>query len=457
MNLINGISEMMVWPVLALVFLGVGVYFTIRMGFAQFRYFPHALEILNGKYDHLAAEGEVSHKQALHTALAASIGTGNIAGVGTAIAVGGPGAVLWMWVSAFFGMIIHLISATLAVQYRKVAEDGTVRGGPMYYLEHGCKKKWLGVIYAVCALLATFGIGNLLQANSVAEPLEATMGIPKIVTGLVLGGFVWFVIVGGIRRVGWAASKLVPFMAMIYIAGGLGVVLLNYRAIPAAFLEIFHQAIHPTAAMGGFAGAAVVQTFQVGVIRGFFTHEAGLGSSAIAHATAKTDEPVRQGIVAMLGPCIDTILICTITALVVVMTGGWRTGLTGVELTAWAFQRGLPGVGEFVVTFGMVFFALTTAISWSYYGETALSYLGGSRLHSLYRWAYTLALPIGATLNLGLVWTLADLANGLMALPNLVGILGLSGVVRKLLKDYQARGKGVKKGDEGRSVVSEGY
>lgn len=453
MKIIAAVNELLVWPILALSCLGAGVYLSVRMGFVQLRLFRHAWAIAGGKYEDPEAAGELTHSQAFHTALAATLGTGSIAGVATAIALGGPGAVFWMWLSAFFGMVISLFSGTLAVRYRTVEADGRAHGGPMYFLENGLRRRWLGILFAGLTVLASLGIGNLLQASLVAEPLER-LGIPRLVSGSVLGILLFCLSAGGVRRIGRAASQLVPLMLILYIAGGLGVLLLNLREIPAAFLEIFRQAFHPTAAVGGFAGSAVLQTLQIGVVRGFTVHAAGLGSPAIADAAAKTGEPVRQGLAAMLRPCVDTVVICTITALVIVLTGGWQTGLSGVELAVWSFHSGLPGVGSYVVISGMVLFAFTTALAWSYFGGTALGYLAGSRMQSAYRWVYALAFPLGAALQLSGAWAVAELAYALMAVPNMVGVFALSGEVRALLCDYRNR---VKKPDEGKGVLSEGY
>lgn len=438
-NFFGRLSGIVWGPVLIILLVGTGIFITLRMKLIQVRFLKHAFELVSGKFDDPDEEGEITHFQALSAALSATIGTGNIAGVGTAIAVGGPGAVFWMWVTAFFGMATKYASCLLSLKYRRITDDGSVRGGPMYYLEYGLKSKVLATLFAAFAALATFGIGNMVQANSVAEPLESTFGIPKIVTGVFLGVLIWAVIVGGIKRIGQIASKIVPLMSAVYVVGAIAVLLLHYTDVPEAFMMIIRHAFRPTAAIGGFAGSVVLRTIQMGVARGIFSNEAGLGSSPIAHAAARTDEPVREGLVAMLEPLIDTLIICTMTALVIIVTGAWKSGLTGAELTARAFTRGLPGPGGFVVSFGIIFFAFSTAISWSYYGEQSITYLFGDWVIRPYRWVYALMFPVGAALKLSLVWAISDVANALMALPNLIGILGLSGVVVAATRDYIKR------------------
>ena len=434
------LSTTIVWgPVMIILLVGTGIYVTFRLGFIQLRRTWHAIELVSGKYDDDEEEGEITHFQALSAALSATIGTGNIAGVATAIAVGGPGAVFWMWVTALFGMATKYSSCLLALKYRDVDEGGTVFGGPMYYLDKGLKSKFLASAFAIFAAIASFGIGNMVQANSVAEPVQATFGIPKYMTGIILGVLIWIVIVGGIKRIGQVAGKIVPLMSLVYVIGAIWAIILNIENVPDSFRLIFVHAFSPTAAIGGFTGSVVLRTISKGVARGVFSNEAGLGSAPMAHAAAKTREPVREGLVAMLEPLIDTLIICTMTALVIISTGTWKTGLTGAELTARAFTRGLPGPGGFVVSFGIIFFAFSTAISWSYYGEQALTYLFGEGIAKYYRWFYALIFPVGAALKIDLVWAISDVANGLMALPNLIGILALSGLVVAETRSYFKR------------------
>lgn len=426
-----------VWgPITICMLVGTGILITVLVRAIQLRWFVYAWGLISGRYDNPEDEGEVTHFQALSAALSATIGTGNIAGVGTAIALGGPGAVFWMWVTAFFGMGLKYAECTLALKYRTIHEDGTVGAGPMYYLEHGLGQKWLGILFALFAAIASFGIGNMVQANSVAEPVLTYFGVPKIATGLIIGGLVFAVIVGGIKRIGKVASKLVPAMSIFYILGALWVILTNLGEVPGAFGVIFSDAFTGTAATGGFAGAAVAQAIRFGVARGVFSNEAGLGSAPIAHGAAQTKEPVREGLVAMLGPFIDTIMICTMTALVIVLTGAFTSGETGADLTAKAFNTGLPGWGGYIVAIGIIFFAFSTAVSWSYYGDRCIDYLFGDKMVMPYRVLYCILLPVGASVKLSTVWAISDIFNALMAWPNLVGLVLLSPVLIKLTKAY---------------------
>lgn len=435
-DLLNTLSGIVWGPVTIVLLVGTGILLTVLLRAIQVRHFIYAWHLISGKFDDPEEEGEITHFQALSAALSATIGTGNIAGVGTAIALGGPGAVFWMWVTAFFGMGLKYAECLLALKFRVIHEDGSVSAGPMYYLEHGLGQKWLAILFAFFAAIASFGIGNMVQANSVAEPVLTHFGIPKLITGIVIGVLVFTVIIGGIKRIGQVASRLVPFMAAFYILGALLVILQNIPAIPAAFALIFHDAFTGSAATGGFAGAAVAQAIRFGVARGVFSNEAGLGSAPIAHGAAQTHEPVREGLVAMLGPFIDTIVICTMTALVIILSGAYSEGLIGADLTARAFQIGLPGQGGYIVAFGIIIFAFSTAISWSYYGDRSVEYLFGPKMILPYRIIYCFILPVGATVELNMVWLISDIFNALMAWPNLIGLLFLSGVVIKSTKEY---------------------
>ena len=435
-QMLDTISGLVWGPITICMLVGTGILITVLVRVVQLRWFVYAWGLISGRYDNPDDEGEVTHFQALSAALSATIGTGNIAGVGTAIALGGPGAVFWMWVTAFFGMGLKFAECTLALRYRTIHEDGTVGAGPMYYLEHGLGQKWLGILFALFAAIASFGIGNMVQANSVAEPVLTYFGVPKIATGLIIGGLVFAVIVGGIKRIGKVASKLVPAMSVFYILGALWVILANIGQVPQALGLIFSDAFTGTAATGGFAGAAVAQAIRFGVARGVFSNEAGLGSAPIAHGAAQTKEPVREGLVAMLGPFIDTIMICTMTALVIVLTGAFTSGETGADLTAKAFNTGLPGWGGYIVAIGIIFFAFSTAVSWSYYGDRCIDYLFGEKMVTPYRVLYCILLPVGASVKLSTVWTISDIFNALMAWPNLVGLVCLSPVVIKLTKAY---------------------
>ncbi len=423
-------------PVTITLLVGSGIFMTLLVGMIQLRRFCYAWKLISGRYDNPQDQGEITHFQALSAALSATIGTGNIAGVGTAVALGGPGAVFWMWVTAVFGMALKYAECLLSLHFRTVHEDGSVSAGPMYYLERGLGCKWLGLSFAFFATVASFGIGNMAQANSVAEPLQSYFAIPKPVTGLVIAVLVFAVIVGGIRRIGGVASKLVPFMSLFYILGALLVIGRNLQWLPEALALIFRSSFSGSAAAGGFAGATLAQAIRFGVARGVFSNEAGLGSAPIAHGAAQTEEPVREGLVAMLGPFIDTIAICTMTALVILLTGANETGLSGAELTANAFNRGLPGQGGYIVAIGMAFFAFSTAISWSYYGDRSVEYLFGRRMVMPYRVLFCLLLPVGAAIELELVWAISDIFNALMAWPNLVGLLLLSPLVLRKTREY---------------------
>lgn len=436
LGLLERVSAIVWGPLTIILLVGTGVYITCIVRGIQIRRFLYAWRLISGKFDNPKDKGEVTHFQALSAALSATIGTGNIAGVGTAIALGGPGAVFWMWITAIFGMALKYAECLLSLNFRVIHPDGIVGAGPMYYLEKGLKWKWLGVLFALFASIASFGIGNMVQANSVAEPMQTYFGVPKIVTGLVIGLLVFAVIVGGIKRIGQVASCLVPFMAFFYVGGALVIIFMNFSAVPQALYLIFHDAFTGTAATGGFAGAAVAQVIRFGVARGVFSNESGLGSAPIAHGAAKTKEPVREGLVAMLGPCIDTIIICTMTALVIIMTGAYTSGETGADLTANAFNMGISGVGGFIVAIGIIFFAFSTAISWSYYGDRCIDYLFGQKMVIPYRIVYCTLLPVGAYVKLELVWNISDIFNALMAWPNLIGLVMLSPVVIKQTKSY---------------------
>lgn len=439
LNTVNGF----VWgPVTIVLLVGTGILIAVLTGVVQVRKFGYAWLIISGKFDNPDDKGEITHFQALSAALSATIGTGNIAGVGVAIAMGGPGAVFWMWVTAVFGMGLKYAECLLSLNFRTIHEDGTVGSGPMYYLEKGLGQKWLGVLFALFAAVASFGIGNMVQANSVAEPVLHSFGIPKLATGLVIGILVFLVIVGGIKRIGQVASKMVPFMCVFYVLGALWVILLNSGNIPAAIGMIFHDAFNGSAAAGGFAGATLAHVIQSGVARGLFSNEAGLGSAPIAHGAARTEEPVREGLVAMLGPFIDTIVVCTMTALVILTTNAHLQtdeagkALTGAVLTARAFNMGLPGPGDYIVSFGLIIFAFSTAISWSYYGDRCIDYLFGQKLVLPYRVLYCLLLPVGASITLKRVWIISDIFNALMAWPNLVGLICLSPFVVRTTREY---------------------
>ncbi len=449
------------WSMIALL-VGTGLYLTARLLFIQVRHLGHAIACVFGRYDQPGEDGDVSHFKALATALSATIGTGNIAGVATAIAAGGPGAVFWMWITALVGMATKFTSCTLAVRYRKIHDDGSASGGPMYFLRDGLHNKKLGAffgsMFALFGIIASFGIGNMVQANSVVgglgyllpESIQAggftlwegfNVSWMSLITGLTLSFLTGIVILGGIKRIANVAGVIVPFMCSFYVLGAVLILILNIGAIPEAFGLIFKYAFTPYAAGGGAAGIAIQQTIRFGVARGVFSNESGLGSAPIAHAAVKTNEPVREGTVAMLGPFIDTILICTMTALVILVTGSHLTDHDGGALTAHAFEKGLFGYGHYLVGIGLVFFAYSTLIAWSYYGGRCAKFLFGEKAIPIYRWIYIGVITIGAIGGLRVIWTIADIFNALMAIPNLIGLILLSGVVARETKKYCTRFK----------------
>ena len=428
-------------PLTLIALLGTGLYLTIRMGLIQVRGFGHAVGLISGKYSCRSDSGEVSHFQALSTALSATIGTGNIAGVATAITLGGPGALFWMWVTAFFGMATKFTECTLALKFREISPDGEVAGGPMYTLLHGLKMKRTAALFAIFALVASFGIGNMVQANSVMDGLGyifPELGEYKWLGGVLLATLVGMVILGGVKRIARVASAIVPFMAIIYVSAAL-IVLFNHASeIPSAFALIFDMALNPWSV----GGAAVGEAIRWGVARGLFSNEAGLGSSPMAHAAARTSEPVREGLVAMMEPFIDTLVICTLTGLVIVVTGTWQESsdsLMGAALTAHAFSSTIGDAGAMVVGIGLSLFAYSTIIAWSYYGDRSAFYLFGEKAVLPYRVVYTLLVVVGAAVPLKLVWNIADVTNILMALPNLLGLILLAGLVSRLKNDYFSR------------------
>ena len=443
MNLITDlISQLnsLVWgPAMLVLILGTGLFLMVGLRLMPIRRLGYGFRMLwQGRKGE--GEGDISPFNALMTSLSATIGTGNIAGVATAIFLGGPGALFWMWCTALVGMATKYAEAVLAVQFRETDEMGNHIGGPMFYIRNGLKSHWawLGTSFAIFGALAGFGIGNTVQANSVADALNAKTGMPHLVTGLCMAGLAALVLIGGIRRIAEVAGKLVPFMAITYVLAGLVVLVLNVDQIPTAIELILKHAFTPIAATGGFAGAAVWAAIRFGVARGIFSNEAGLGSAPIAHAAATTTSPVRQGSIAMLGTFIDTIIICTITGLVIVVSGAWTGGENGASLTAAAFESSLPGVGGHIVTLGITLFAFTTLLGWSFYGEKCVEYLFGVRSITPFRVLWIIAIPIGATFPLNFIWLLADTLNALMALPNLVALLLLSPLVFKLTREYFA-------------------
>ena len=548
-----GFLEGYVWswpekvPLLAAVLLGTGLLVTVRLAFVQIRGFKHAVDITRGVYDNPEDEGDLNHFQALTTALSATVGIGNIAGVAIAVRMGGPGALFWMWVTAFFGMALKYAECTLALKYRKINPDGSVSGGPMYYIEKGLGKRWRPVafLFASCAVISSFGGGCMNQSNTLATKLqnikvplmETEFGIPAVWSSLIFASLLALVIIGGIKRIGLVTSFLAPGMAVLYVGGALVILAINFTAVPAAFATIVKQAFLPDAMVGGAAGSLLL-TVMWGIRRGLFSNEAGQGSAPIAHATAKTKEPVREGLVASLEPFIDTLVICTMTGLVIVLSGAYRdkvertlplggitavpvaastdgelrdflrggtmigpsrvevldgrpqgatflhlnavvedvvmteddgsswngtitlapdgtvtagsetgkdpsvTGralLTGAELTAHSFSKELGDLGDLIVTLAVVLFAVSTGISWSYYGDRSTEYVFGSWAIPIYRWVFVAFFFLGGILPLKAVWTFGDVALGLMSFPNLIALVLLSGSVVAMTREYFSR------------------
>ncbi|HEY9035942.1 MAG TPA: sodium:alanine symporter family protein [Pseudomonadales bacterium] len=440
----------LVWgvPMLVLI-LGTGLYLTIGLKAFPMRHVPKAFVLLVKKPT-VNEKGDISSFQALMTSLAATIGTGNIAGVATAIALGGPGALFWMWMTAVVGMATKYAETVLAIQYREQDEAGNYCGGPMYYIRNGLGKnwRWLAAAFALFGMLAGFGIGNTVQANSVAHALNEAYGIDAYFNavsvpffemnvgfvGIVMLVLTAAVVLGGIRWIGAVAGKLVPFMALAYMAAGLLVLALNIERVPGIFSMVFEHAFTGTAAQGGFAGATVWLALQWGVARGIFSNEAGLGSAPIAHAAAKTDDAVSQGLIGMLGTFIDTLVVCSVTGLVILLSGLWSGDASGSALSAQAFDAGVPGLGKHVVALGISLFAFTTILGWCYYGERCTEYLFGLKAVLPFRVLWVIAVPVGTVMELNEVWLIADTLNALMAIPNIIALLLLSPVVFALTR-----------------------
>ena len=436
-ELISAINGIVWGPLMLVLILGTGLYLMYGLSFIPLRRIGYGFKLLwQGRQ--AKGEGDIAPFNALMTSLSATIGTGNIAGVATAIFLGGPGALFWMWCTALVGMATKYAEAVLAVKYREVDRNGLHIGGPMFYIKNGLKPHWgwLGTCFAVFGALAGFGIGNTIQANSVADVINSTFAVPHLVTGIIIAILAALVLVGGIKRIASVAGKLVPLMAVSYVISGLVILIINYESVPQAIVLIFSHAFTPVAATGGFAGAAVWAAIRFGVARGIFSNEAGLGSAPIAHAAASTNSPVQQGNIAMLGTFIDTIILCSITGLVIITTGAWTQGETGASLSSAAFELALPGVGSYIVTLGLSIFAFTTILGWSFYSEKCVEYLFGEGAIKSFRVLWIIAVPIGATASLDFIWLVADTLNALMAIPNLIALILLSPVVFKLTKDH---------------------
>jgi len=440
MDFLDVINSFVWGPPMMIILVGTGVFLTIRLGFPQFRHTSYAWKLIfKGAFKKdldQKGEGEITPFQALTSTLAATIGNGNIAGVATAVAAGGPGALVWMWLTALVGMCTKMCEATLGVKYRIKDKDGAFAGGSMYFIKKGMGQAWLGWLFAFFGAICAFGIGDMVQTNSMALVGNSVFNIPVIITGVVMAFLTWIVVVGGIKRIGEVTEKLVPIMAIFYIVGALIIIISKINMLPWAIGEIFRSAFTGRAAIGGFAGATVAQAMRFGVARGIFSNEAGLGSASMAHAVAKTPHPARQGTIAMVGVMIDTLIVCSMTGIVIVMTGALETGLTSTALTAHAFTAVLGGLGGPIVALGSLLFGYSTLITWCYYGQQCARYIFGPAVVKPYAWLFVAVAFAGAVVKVPFVWLLTDTLNGAMAIPNLIGLVFLSGVMAKELKDY---------------------
>lgn len=442
-NILNLMNNLVWGPPLLILLVGTGIYFTVKLGFLQITKLPLAFKYLFSKdEDQVKGDGDISSFAALCTALSATIGTGNIVGVATAVGTGGPGAILWMWIAAFVGMATKYAEGFLAIKYRECDENGQMCGGPMYYIEKGTGNKLLAKLFAFFGLaVALLGIGTFGQVKSISDAVTKGFNIPPQITATVITVLVAAVTLGGIQRISKVAEKIVPFMASLYIIGALLILICYFKEIPEAILLIVSSAFNPQAALGGAAGITIKAVIQRGIGRGIFSNEAGLGSAPIAAAAAKTKSPVKQGLISMIGTFIDTILICTMTGLALVLTGAFNSGLEGVAMTTAAFETAFPiaGIGKFIVNIGLIFFAFTTIIGWNYYGEKCLQYLAGIKSIKLYKIVFISFVAVGPFLSLNTVFVIADIVNGLMALPNLVGLIALRKVVISETEEFFAK------------------
>ena len=429
-------AKLMWGPWLLILLLGTGVWLSICLRGVQIRNLIYAVRLTFSKeWD---GEGDISHFGSLMTALAATVGMGNIAGVSTAVALGGPGAIFWMWITGFVGMATKYSEGFLAVKYRYVNEYGEISGGPMYYLEHGLGQKWLGTCFAIFGALAAFGIGNMIQSNTTAKALSETLGTSNFLVGIVLALLTGMVVVGGIKRIADVASYFVPIMVSIYFIGASIVILNNLSHLSSGIALIFEHAFTGTAATGGFVGATLAQTIRFGVARGLFSNESGMGSAPIAAAAAKTNHPGKQALVSMTGTFLDTLIICSLTALALSSSGVWVSGETGVALTIQAFSSGLPGNwGNIIVSSSAVTFGFSSILAWEYYGEKCFEYLFKEKWVGLYRYAWVLFVFMGALFELEIVWNFSDAMNALMAIPNLIGLLLLGGILSRETRNFE--------------------
>ncbi len=431
-RIVQAISDFMWGPPLLLLLLGTHIFLTFRLRFIQ-RYIGKAIKLSLERTRE--GTGDISHFGALTTALAATIGTGNIVGVATAVAAGGPGAVLWMWLTGVFGIATKYSEALLSIKYRITTESGLMAGGPMYVLERGMNQKWLGVLFAAFTAISAFGIGNMVQANSIAAMVDETFHVSPWISGLAMTVLTGIVILGGIKSIAGVCERLVPFMAIFYVGGCLILLAMNYSGIPQTLELILESAFTGHAMLGGFVGAGFKEAVRYGISRGLFSNESGLGSAPIVAAAAQTKNPVRQALVSATGTFWDTVVVCAITGTVLVNSGEWTKGLSGASLTKAAFSD-IPVVGPIVLTMGLLTFVFSTILGWSYYGEKAAEYLFGPRIIAPYRWLWVAVVMLGSVLSLPIVWSFADTANALMAIPNLISLLALSGILVSVTREY---------------------
>lgn len=437
LEVLNVIDSFVWGPPLLILLVGTGIWLTLRLSLLQVTRLPRALKLIFASKND--GDGDVNSFQALCTALAATVGTGNIVGVATALKVGGPGALFWMWLAAFFGMATKYAEGLLAVKYRRVDANGNIAGGPMYYIENGLGKQFrpLSILFAIFGVLcAYFGIGTFAQVNSIVEITQLTAGIPVEYTGIVLTVLVAAITLGGLQSIAKVAGKLVPTMALFYLIITIGILLINYSAVPAAIALVLESAFQPTAAAGGFLGATVMMAIRNGVARGVFSNESGLGSAPIVAAAAKTKWPAEQGLISMTGTFIDTIIICTLTGLSLIVTGVWAGDANGAAMTQAAFVQTYSYFGSLLLMVGLSLFAFTTILGWNYYGERCIEYLLGVKAILPYRLIFIALIACGPFLKLEAIWILADIVNGLMAIPNLIALLGLTGVIVSETKRY---------------------